>query len=123
MEPNGMHTLGQAMAERVRNIEIASTDPVARHGFTQVPNFLFKNAGLSMGAIVVYSKFLSYAWHNDFCYPGQVKLAADLDVGERSVRTWIKELEDVGLLEVKQRGLGKTNLYTLNFTVTKKRRK
>lgn len=104
-----------------QNIEIIAADPVTRHGFTQVPNFLFKNSGLSIGAIVVYSKFLSYAWHNDYCFPGQEQLAQDIDVSDRSVRTWIKELQDAGLLEVQQRGLGKTNIYKLHFTVRRKK--
>jgi hypothetical protein len=34
-----------------------------------------------------------------------------MGAGERSVRTYLKELETFGLLEIKQRGLGKTNIY------------
>ena len=48
---------------RLRNIEIISDDPVARGGFTQVPNFLFDIKELSFGARIVYAKFLQYAWH------------------------------------------------------------
>jgi hypothetical protein len=70
-----------------RNIELVKADPIAQHGFTQVPNFLFINSGLSMGAIVVYAKFLSYAWHNNYCFPGQQRLADDLHVSLRSVTT------------------------------------
>ena len=33
------------------------------------------------------------------------------------MRTYLKELEDAGFLEVTQRGLGKTNLYRLHLTV------
>jgi hypothetical protein len=121
MEPQGsLQSLGDAMASRVRNIEINSADPVARHGFTQVPNFLFKGSGLSMGAIVVYAKFLSYAWHNDFCFPGQQRLAEDLEMGVASINRFIKELEVGKLIEITRRGQGKTNIYTINFTVTKK---
>lgn len=108
------------MADRVRNIELNSADPVVRHGFTQVPNFLFKNSGLSMGAIVVYAKFLSYAWHNDFCFPGQQRLALDLEMGIVSINRFVKELEDANLIEITRRGQGKTNIYKINFTVTKK---
>ena len=39
--------------------------------------------------------------------------------GERSVRTYLKELESTGFLEIKQRGLGKTNLYRLHLTINK----
>jgi hypothetical protein len=35
------------------------------------------------------------------------------------VRTYLKELESADLLEITQRGLGKTNLYKLHVTVKK----
>ena len=56
----------------------------------------------------------------DYCFPGQQTLAEDMGSAERSVRTYQKELEDVRFLEVTQRGLGKTNLYTLDLTVQRK---
>ena len=111
------------LQELERNIELIQADPIARHGFTQVPNFLFVKSGLSMGAIVVYSKFLSYAWHNNFCFPGQQRLAEELGVSLRSVTSWINELEAASLLMVVQRGLGKTNLYQLAFKITKAKAK
>jgi hypothetical protein len=61
-----------------RNIELVQADPITQHGFTQVPNFLFKKSGLSMGAIVVYSKFLSFAWHNDYWEPRTIPLLLNL---------------------------------------------
>jgi DNA-binding transcriptional regulator PaaX len=42
-----------------------------------------------------------------------------MGAGERSVRTYLKELEAAGLLDITQRGLGKTNLYRLQITVKK----
>jgi hypothetical protein len=39
---------------------------------------------------------------------------------DRSVRTYLKELETAELLEITQRGLGKTNLYRLHLTVKPK---
>ena len=103
-----------------RNIEFIKADVVTRHGFTQVPNFLFVNSGLSMGAIVVYSKFLSYAWHNNFCFPGQQRLADDLGISIGSVNAYTKELEAAKLLEIVRRGQGKTNRYLLSFVVQKR---
>ena len=120
---DNLQHIGAALSERVKNIEIASNDPLARHGFTQVPNFLFKNSGLSLGAIVIYSKFLSYAWHNDFCFPGQQRMADDLDMGIASINRFVKELEARSLISIERRGQGKTNIYTIAFTVTKKPQK
>ena len=56
---------------------------------------------------------LSYAWQNDYCFPGQARLAADMGVTDRSVRTYLKELEESAFLEINRRGLGKTNLYII----------
>ena len=39
---------------------------------------------------------------------------------DRSVRTYLKELESAELLEITQRGLGKTNLYRLHLIVKPK---
>lgn len=60
---------------RERNIELATLDPVARGGFTQVPNFILRDSNLSLGAKVAYSLFLHFAWNNDSCFPGQDTLA------------------------------------------------
>ena len=115
-----MDHIGKQLEKIERNIELVTNDPVALHGFTQVPNFLFKNSGLSMGAIVVYAKFLSYAWHNDYCFPGQQRLADDLDMGIASINRFIKELEDSALIEIERRGQGRTNIYRIAFVVQKK---
>ena len=40
--------------------------------------------------------------------------AAMIAASDRTVRTHLKSLEAQGLLEIKRRGLGKTNIYVLN---------
>jgi hypothetical protein len=105
-----------------RNIEVVGADLVTLHGFTQVPNFILTNKDLSVGAKLYYAMLLKYARENNFCFPGQQRLAEDMGSAERSVRTYQKELEDGGFLEVTQRGLGKTNLYKLDLTVQRKGR-
>jgi hypothetical protein len=102
-----------------RNIEIVGADLATRHGFTQVPNFILTNGNISVGAKLAYAMLLKYAWGDDACFPGQTKLADDMGSGERSVRRYLDELEKVALLEIVQRGLGKTNLYRLFLTVQK----
>ena len=115
-----MEHIGNRLADIARNIEIVGADPVTRHGFTQVPNFILTKKELSVGAKLAYAMLLKYAWGDKACFPGQLKLAEDMGAGERSVRTYLKELETAGILEIKQRGLGKTNLYRLYLTITKK---
>ena len=97
------------------NIVLKGADIVTAMGFTQVPNFLLKSKRLSSGDKMAFAMLLSYAWQNDFCFPGQKRLADDLGLSDRSVRTHLKSLEANGLLTIKRRGQGKTNIYQLNL--------
>src|SRR6202043_3398144 len=109
--------IGDILKER--NIEIIGADPVTQYGFTQVPNFILTKEDISVGAKLAYAMLLKYSWYDDGCFPGQATLAQDMGAGERSIRTYLKELESADLLEITQRGLGKTNLYRLHVTVKK----
>lgn len=116
-----MSKLKDALDNVAQNIELVTSDPVALHGFTQVPNFILDAPGISIGAKVVYAKFLQYAWHNDGCYPGQRRLGEEIGLKESSVSGYVKELKDAGLIEVQRRGLGKTNKYRVMFQVRNKK--
>lgn len=115
-----MEHLGGHLAAIESNIKLNSADPIAQHGFTQLPNFILRNPDLSIGAKTTYALFLSYAWHDNLCFPGQDKLAKSIGMSVASVNAFIKELEAFGLIEVMRRGQGKTNLYTINFVVKPK---
>ena len=117
-----MDHIASRVATVARNIEIVGADKATQYGFTQVPNFILTEPNLSVGAKMTYAMLLRYAWQNDYCFPGQQTLAEDMGSSERSVRTYQKELEDAGFLEVTHRGLGKTSLYKLDLTVQKKGR-
>ena len=106
-----------------RNMRINSADPIALHGFTQLPNFILRNPDLTANAKTVYSLLLSYAWHNDLCFPGQERLAEHMGSHVSTVSRAITELEECSLIEIERRGQGKTNFYTSNFVVKKKARK
>ncbi len=88
-------------------------DESLRQGFTQIPNALLRRTDLTPGGKLTYMGLLSYAWQRDSCFPGQDTLARDIGVGKRSVIRYLQELEEVGLLEIRRRGLGQTNLYIL----------
>jgi DNA-binding transcriptional ArsR family regulator len=109
--------IGDILKER--NIVLKGADAATREGYTQVPNFLLKLKTLSSGDKMTFAMLLAYAWQNDFCFPGQAKLAADMGLNERTVRRHIQALEDAGLLVIQQRGQGKTNVYELNLAVVK----
>ncbi len=106
--------IGDIIKER-QNIILKGADAATAKGFTQVPNFLLKSKKLSSGDKMAFAMLLSYAWQNDFCFPGQLRLADDLGLDERSVRRHLKSLETIGLLAIKRRGQGKTNMYELNL--------
>lgn len=116
------HIAGR-IAEIARNIEIVGADNATRFGFTQVPNFLLKAPDLSAGAKLTYAMLLHYAWANDYCFPGQERLADDMGAGKRSVIRFLQELETAGFIAVTRRGLGKSNVYQLFLQPTKKPRK
>ena len=65
-----MKTIGEVL----KNLKLDTVNPVLQNGFTQVPNFILKDPNISVGAKVAYAMFLSYAWHNDSCFPGQDRL-------------------------------------------------
>ena len=86
-------------------------DPTEARGFTTLPNWLFRKRGISPAAKLLYGLLLSYAWQDDHCWPGQKRLAGDLDVTDRTIRTWLTELVSARLVTIERRGLAQTNLY------------
>ncbi|MGH7037063.1 MAG: helix-turn-helix domain-containing protein [Stellaceae bacterium] len=106
-----------------RNIILKGADILSAKGFTQVPNHVLVSSKLSPGAKLTYAMLLKYAWQNDFCFPGQERLAKDMGVTDRSVRTYLQELEAQKFIAIKQRGLGKPNLYELNLSASAADRK
>lgn len=82
-----------------------------RQGFTQIPNYVFKDKRLSFGARITYGILLSYAWQAGSCFPGQDKIAADLGAVRKTVNRFLQELRKAGYIDWKRRGLGKTNIY------------
>ena len=110
-----------AQLEKIeQNLKLNTADPIARYGFTQLPNFILRNPDISIGAKTTYSLFLSYAWHNNLCFPGQDTLAKAMGMSIGSINAFVKELEAVGLIDIERRGQGKTNIYTINYVVTRK---
>ena len=88
-----MEHISRGLERIEQNIKLNTADPVALHGFTQLPNFILRNPDISIGAKTTYSLFLSYAWHNNFCFPGQDTLGQGVGMSVGSVNAFIKELE------------------------------
>ena len=98
-----------------RNIRLRNADAASTGGFTQVPNFILDTNLVSPGAKLAYALLLRYAWQNDYCFPGQERLAKDMGAGKRSIVTYLKELQKVGFIVIERRGQGKSNIYELNL--------
>jgi hypothetical protein len=108
-----MQHIAATKAFKERSLVLKGADLATQHGWTGVPNFILENKRVSVGAKMVYAMLLKYAREEHECFPGQGRLADDLGSGERSVRRWLGELEKEKFITVKQRGQGKTNLYTV----------
>ncbi|NIS38393.1 hypothetical protein GWN26_07970 [Candidatus Saccharibacteria bacterium] len=100
-----------------KTIAFYGADPLSSGGYTQVPNVVLVSNKISSGAKLTYAMLLKYAWEKNYSYPGQERLAKDMGTTSRSVRTYLNELEKKEFIFIKQRGLGKTNLYILNFQI------
>ena len=81
--------------------------------FTIIPNEVMNNKNLSHGAFKLYSVLASYCYGDkNTCYPSQATLAERMGVSVRTVRRYLQELIDAGLVQKKRRG-SISNLYTL----------
>lgn len=89
-------------------------DRALRLGFIQLPKLVLQARNLSRDAKLLYAILLSYAWQATRCFPGYRRLCNDMQASENMVRKYMRELEGLGLLSQKRRGLGKTNIYTLH---------
>ena len=122
-QPGEFQSLQDKLKQLEKNIELDSKNPIVQGGFTQVPNFVLEKTDLSVGAKVIYAMFLSYAWHNDRCFPGQERLAKDVGLTRQRVSQFVRELENTELITTQRRGQGKTNLYKIHFVVQKPKKK
>ena len=110
-----MEKLGNIRAFRDRNLVLKGADLATQRGWTGVPNFILENKDISVGAKLTYAMLLKYARELDQCFPGQARLAKGMGCAERSTRNWLKELERNELVDIKQRGQGRPNLYTVHL--------
>jgi hypothetical protein len=100
--------------ERSQEPHVIIEDETLAQGFTQIPNGVLRRSDLQPGAKLTYMVLLSYAWQKNHAYPGQDSLARDMGVSDRSVRTYLDQLVASGLLTIRRRGLGLTNVYILH---------
>jgi hypothetical protein len=101
---------------------LESENPISDGHFIQIPVDFLRSKEYSRGAKDLYQLLATYCGAKEIAWPGQARLADELGVSDRTVRTWTRELVAKGLLEVKRRGLTKTNLYYLKRLPTSEKK-
>src|SRR5438045_3360250 len=113
---NPIETVQEAHEPNTLQVE----SEILKKGFTIIPNYVLRARNLSRDAKLLYGILLSYAWQTDSCFPGYDTLMEDMQCGRPQVSKYIKELKEVGLIEVKRRGQGLTSIYTIKDVTNKK---
>ena len=83
-------------------------------GFTQMPDAVRKDPTLGSSAKIVYEHLLGYMWQQEWCWPGQKRIAAELGISRRTVIRACQELYERGYIDKWRRGQGLTNYYFIN---------
>lgn len=91
-------------------------------GFTTVPNWMLAAEDVTAHMVLVYAALGTYTNREGTAFPSVPKIATRAKISDRSARTALRSLEDLGLVETLRRGLptgGQTsNLYRLHTSVT-----
>ena len=112
-----MDNIGKILKQRFEQVIVENE--MLRAGFAALPYLVLRDSKLSVGARLAYAVLLSYAWQEAACFPGQVKMAADMGVSERHLRRFLRELESSSYVRIKRQGLNKPNLYYILDVKTK----
>ncbi|MBC8488479.1 MAG: helix-turn-helix domain-containing protein [Bacteroidetes bacterium] len=93
--------------------KIISKDDLLSGKWTPVRNEIWSSSVLSQGAKLCYIAIAAHVYHGDdnCAWPGQKRLGELLCVSSRTIRTYIEELESVGIIFSERQGLNKTNKY------------
>ena len=59
-----MEHIGGQIERIERNMKLNTIDPIALHGFTQIPNFILRDPNISIGAKTIYALLLSSTLSN-----------------------------------------------------------
>ncbi len=102
------------MGGKAKEKTLIIQDPVLKRGFTATPNAILTAQGLSLAAKTVYAILLMFAWRDDECWPGQERLAKTAGCTGRTIRRYLVELKEYGLISWLQRGLNQTNIYYIH---------
>jgi DNA-binding transcriptional ArsR family regulator len=84
--------------------------------FVQMHSLFLRHPGITDRAKLLYGLLLSYySPHTGFAEPSQKGLAAHLNLDPKTVRKYLSELMELGLIEPRRRGQGTNNAYYLPY--------
>jgi len=83
--------------------------------FTPIPDFIMRRRDLTHGAKCLWGRLDRYAQKNGQCYPSLPTLATELGTSIDSIRRFIAQLKNAGLIRVAKAGLGRGN--STNYTL------
>lgn len=87
-----------------------------KRGYVSISNSVIYKKGLSIGAKAFYWYLLSRCFGDKTnCFMSIHRVCFDLEISNKTVIKYKKELVKNNLLKVKRRGWGKTNIYILKF--------
>ena len=81
--------------------------------FVQIDRRVARDPKIPATQKALYLVLKSYSWQDGHCYPSQETLASDLNFSDRTIRTWLKDLEKYGLIKIVQQGMNEPNIYYL----------
>lgn len=82
--------------------------------FTQAFDHVMCDKSQSLLGRLLYCRLARFIDNGKDAFPSNVWLAEEFGSNERQIRTELSRLVDAGLISKKQRGLNKTNIYTVN---------
>jgi len=95
-------------------------DKRMQRGFAAVPRIILRDSSIPAAERLLYALLLDYAWQDGECFPGQDRLASDMGVSERQIRTLLKSLKKRKLISIKRQGLNKPNIYIIKDLLRRK---
>jgi hypothetical protein len=103
----------QTLSEAEQPIRLASG--TSRKGYTMAWNSVLFNAELSAQARLLYVQMQHYGFlaEHGVAVPDQKGIGANLRIGDRQLRDYLRELEEAKLVKTERRGRGLTNRYVV----------
>lgn len=86
-------------------------------GYGTVHKHVLQDSSLSPMAKLLYSLLCAYTGGSDHCYPSQKTMAEDLGATDRSIRKWMSELIDAGIVIQSKKNISISNVNSYELRI------